>query len=77
MGDGRLERRGARGHGHDLGRAEVLGEPLLEGPALAAGRDPSAAQHPHDGFHVAVTEVRSGEEDLVLIGADRLAVTHR
>ena len=77
MGDGGLESCGARRHGHDLGRPEVLGQSFLEGAALAAGGDPSAAEHPDDGVDVVLAEVRRCEEDLVLVRPDRVALGHQ
>ena len=51
-----FERGGARRRRDGIMRAEVVGQLLLEGPALEAGREPSAAQHAHDGVDVLVAD---------------------
>ena len=51
-----FERGGARRRRDGVIRAEVVRQLLLEGPALEAGREPSAAQHAHHGVNVLVAD---------------------
>ena len=62
VGEGDLERRGARRHPDHVRDPEVVAQLLFEQQALGPGGDPPGAQHPGDGVDVVVGDVGGREE---------------